>query len=67
MKCPNCGAGDHRVLRTEQEEDIVTRLRECADCRARWHTAEAPTTVIERANDIVAAFQRMKEAIPGGE
>lgn len=67
MKCPNCGGDEHRVLQTSQEDETVQRLRECGACRKRWHTAEVSMSVLERSREIAAAFQRMKEAIPGAE
>lgn len=65
MKCPKCNGGDHRVIRSDDTGTEIRRRRECLDCGGRWTTLEVPCAVVERANDIVAAFERMKEVIPG--
>ena len=42
MRCPNCGAGDTRVIetRTADEDRIVRRRRECISCGSRFTTYE---------------------------
>lgn len=65
MNCPTCGHDAHRVLQTNTREDRIQRTRECNGCGHRWHTIEALATEYARANDIVAAFERLKQAIPG--
>lgn len=65
MNCPVCGKGNHRVLRSGAREGGIQRMRECVDCGHRWQTIEAPVAVLERANDIVAAFETMKRLVPG--
>jgi transcriptional regulator NrdR len=42
LRCPNCGAGDTRVIetRTADEDRIVRRRRECVSCGSRFTTYE---------------------------
>jgi len=42
LRCPNCGAGDTRVIetRTADEDRIVRRRRECISCGSRFTTYE---------------------------
>lgn len=63
MKCPTCGHGDHRVLRTDAGADRIVRTRECLQCGKRWRTAEVPATVFERAAEIREAFDLMKRTV----
>lgn len=63
MRCPICDHPDHRVIRTDAQDDRVRRTRECLKCAHRWHTAEVPETMIERAGEIVEAFARMRDAV----
>lgn len=63
MKCQTCGSLDHRVLRTDDAEDQIARMRECNGCGARFKTAEVPLAVFSKANDIVEAFGVMKRVV----
>lgn len=63
MKCSTCGNGDHRVLRTLEEESAIVRMRECLSCGHRWKTSEVPVEVFARANDITEAFRSLKQVV----
>lgn len=65
MKCSTCGSEDNRVLRADQVDDRIRRLRQCCACGARFRTFEVHVAVFERADQIAAAFEGMKSAIPG--
>lgn len=52
VKCPTCGHGEHRVIRTDEREAVVRRTRECAQCLKRWATVEAPEAVYAVARDV---------------
>lgn len=57
MKCPTCGHGDHRVLRTKGDR----RTRECLQCGKRWHTVEAPEQMYRRAAEVLELGRRLRE------
>lgn len=65
MNCPNCGHGEHRVLRTAEEDEAIARTRECLKCAKRWKTAEVDAERLERANDIIEAYERLGGAVRG--
>lgn len=58
MKCPACGHGEHRVMRTDAADGVVRRARECIDCGKRWHTIEAPETVYQEVELIKEVMRR---------
>lgn len=63
MNCPNCGHGNHRVLRTDALDGRVRRSRECLSCGKRWHTIEAPEEIYRRAADVVEIGRQLRDAI----
>lgn len=63
MKCPACGHGEHRVLRTDAKDGRVRRSRECLQCGKRWHTVELLEHEVERADDIREALRHAIRAV----
>jgi transcriptional regulator NrdR family protein len=63
MKCPTCGAGDHRVLRTDAANGRVRRTRECLTCGKRWHTLEILEDELRRADEVREALRHAIRAV----
>lgn len=63
MNCPNCGHGEHRVIRTAEKDGRVRRTRECLKCAGRWHTIEAPEAIYQQAADVVEVGRRLRDVI----
>lgn len=67
MKCPTCGAGEHRVLRTDELDDRIVRTRQCETCGGRWRTAEVPAVILAAMARIRAAWDALGKAFASGE
>jgi transcriptional regulator NrdR family protein len=63
VKCPNCGAGDHVIIRTEDSEAGVRRRRSCCTCAKRWWTIEAAEDVYRKAADVVESFRELQKRV----
>lgn len=61
MKCPTCGNGEHRVLRTAEQDGRIRRTRECLRCTKRWFTVEAPEPLYEQAAEMLEIGRRLRE------
>jgi transcriptional regulator NrdR family protein len=63
MKCPTCGHGEHRVMRTDADDGVLRRARECLRCGKRWHTIEAPETVYKQVEAVRELGRKLRDAI----
>jgi transcriptional regulator NrdR family protein len=58
MKCKVCQHPDNFVVRTDAEDDVIKRRRQCSQCGHRWTTYEATADVadeIKRLKDWIAS------------
>jgi transcriptional regulator NrdR family protein len=56
VKCPTCGHGEHRILRTKERGSAIRRNRQCDRCGHKWATLEV------NENEIAADREKLVRA-----